>query len=86
LGDAIALPPVGGHFASPVHTLGRADGRPQSVGEHRIGDDPIRRWSSSPVAVRAWGDLHTVLGEDSADRLDPKSTGPQMVDEAADQR
>lgn len=32
------------------------------------------------------GDLHTVLGEHTADRLDPETAGPHLVDESADQR
>src|SRR4029077_6995129 len=78
--------PLRRHLAQSVHAFRRADGGPQRVSDPGVGDGPLRRGGGCPVAVRAWGDLHTVLGEHAADRLDPETAGPHLVDESADQR
>lgn len=77
---------VGGHLAAPVESLGGVDGAEQCVRQICVGHDPFRRWRGFPVPVRAWGDLHSLCGEHSADRLDPVSCCTHPVDELADQR
>jgi len=60
------------HLPSPVQVFGCADGGPQRIDEMSIRDHPRRRRGALPVAVRASGDLHTMLTEHPADRLDPR--------------
>jgi hypothetical protein len=68
------------------NALRGADGGPQRISQASIGNRARLRLGGFPVAVRAWGDLHTVLTKHATDRLDPKTTGPHLVDESADQR
>jgi hypothetical protein len=76
---------IGGHLAPPVHAFGSADRGPQRVGQPGIGHRTRRWFLGFPVAVRAWGDLHTLLSQHPADRLDPKPS-QHLIDEPADQR
>ena len=87
-----ALQP-GGHLAAPVEDLrqrpaGRA-ARPQPaqrVDDAGVGEDPRRGRVGAPGPVGAWGDRHALLAQDRADRLDPITSGPLLVDEPGDQR
>jgi hypothetical protein len=71
----------------PYITLQGADGSPQRVSQVsiRYGAPTTWRSSSCAVAVSARGDLHTLLREQSADRLDPETSRTHLIDKTADQ-
>ncbi len=69
------------HLAATVELFRFADRVPERGGEVRVGDRAGGRWCALPVAVRAWGDLHAVLGEHAADRLDPVVLCTHLIDE-----
>lgn len=51
-----------------------------------VGDRPCRWCCGFPVPLRAWGDLHFLCGEHSADLLDPGILCTPVVDELDYQR
>lgn len=72
---------VADHFAASVQLFWRVYGLEQGVGEVCVGDRPCRRCCAPPISIRAWGDLYSVLGEHSADRLDPVVVCTHLIDE-----
>lgn len=60
--------------------------RAQRVGQIRVGHRPRRSRGGFPVPIRASGDLHALLGEHAADRIDPVTLCTHLIDELADQR
>jgi hypothetical protein len=83
-----------GHLAPPVQAFGprppvRGAARlAQGANHHRIGDRAGGDLPAGllPRAVGPGGDLHALLAQDGADRLDREAPGSQLLDEGHDQR
>ena len=73
-------------FRRPYKPSGVPTVARRRVGEPGVGDRPRRRRGCLPVPVRAWGDLHALLSEHAADRLDPEPSCTHLIDESTDQR
>ena len=83
-----SVEPFGGHLPDPGLLIDLPSQVADLVDHDRVTDDTggDRSAGLGPVPVGARGDLHALLTQDSADRLDRVPLDPQLVDEGDDQR
>ena len=74
------------HLPTPIHALRGPDRRQQCVDQHRVPEVARAGPGTDPGPIGSRGDLHTLLPQDPADRLDRTTFGSLLVDERDDQR
>jgi len=74
------------HLPSPIHRLRRPEGRQQRVDDDRVRQVTVAGVGSGPCPAGLRGDLHALLVQNLADRLDRATSGSLFVDQRDDQR
>lgn len=86
-GDVVALATEQrDHFPSSIYPLRRADGRQQRVDDDRLAEVVRAGLGAGPSSAGSGGDLHALLAQNLADRLNRAAYGLLFVDERDDER